>query len=45
MRCRFKGAYCSIWEKEPCVDLFGKMDVMADTFQEMAQGIIDSPRK
>ncbi|KAF4120236.1 2-haloacid dehalogenase [Geosmithia morbida] len=36
----FKGAYCTIWEKEPCTDLFGEMDVMADDFVSMAKGII-----
>ncbi|KAH8673246.1 FAD dependent oxidoreductase-domain-containing protein [Ilyonectria robusta] len=35
----FKGAYCTVWEKEPCIDLFGTMDVMADTFPEMARRI------
>lgn len=36
----FKGAYCTVWEKEPCTDLFGEMDVMADDFPAMARGII-----
>uniref|UniRef100_L2FYZ8 2-haloalkanoic acid dehalogenase, putative n=1 Tax=Colletotrichum fructicola (strain Nara gc5) TaxID=1213859 RepID=L2FYZ8_COLFN len=38
--CGFKGAWCSIYEKEPCVDLFGEMDVMADELPEMARKII-----
>ncbi|KAH7303824.1 FAD dependent oxidoreductase-domain-containing protein [Stachybotrys elegans] len=36
----FKGAYCTVWEKEPCTDLFGEMDVMATNFLDMARGII-----
>ncbi|KAF2019916.1 HAD-like protein [Aaosphaeria arxii CBS 175.79] len=36
----FKGAYCTVWEKEPCIDLFGEMDVMASNFPDMARGII-----
>lgn len=38
--CGFKGAWCSIYEKEPCVDLFGEMDVTADELPEMARKII-----
>ena len=38
--CRSNGAYCTVWEKEPCVDLFRKVDVMADTLPELADGII-----
>lgn len=26
--CRFKGAYCSVWETEPLTDIFGEMDVL-----------------
>jgi len=37
---RFKAAWCSVWEKEACVDLFGEMDVMADELVEMADKII-----
>ncbi len=37
---RFKGAYCTVWEKEPCTDLFGEMDVMADSFPDMARKIV-----
>lgn len=36
----FKGAYCTVWEKEPCTDLFGSMDVMEDSFPEMARKIV-----
>ncbi|KAF4456772.1 hypothetical protein F53441_1208 [Fusarium austroafricanum] len=36
----FKAAYCSVLEKEPCVDIFGEMDVVADSLSEMADDII-----
>ncbi|KAL1613885.1 hypothetical protein SLS56_012222 [Neofusicoccum ribis] len=36
----FKGAYTSVWEKEPCTEIFGEMDVMAATPLEMADKII-----
>ncbi|KAL1647331.1 hypothetical protein SLS58_002659 [Diplodia intermedia] len=36
----FKGAYTSVWEKEPCTEIFGEMDVMAETPLEMADKII-----
>ncbi|KAF2141391.1 uncharacterized protein K452DRAFT_288091 [Aplosporella prunicola CBS 121167] len=36
----FKGAYTTIWEKEPCTEIFGEMDVMAETPLEMAEKII-----
>ncbi|RAH48096.1 haloacid dehalogenase-like hydrolase [Aspergillus brunneoviolaceus CBS 621.78] len=40
-RCAgYKSAYCSIWEKEPITELFGDMDVMAETLPEMADKII-----
>ncbi|ORY58577.1 putative 2-haloalkanoic acid dehalogenase [Pseudomassariella vexata] len=39
----FKGAYCSVYEKEDCAELFGeKMDVMSDTLPEMARKIIEA---
>lgn len=38
--CSFKAAWCSIWEKEPCIDVFGEVDVMADSLVEMADKII-----
>lgn len=41
---RFKGAYCTVWEKEPCTDLFGEMDVMADSFPDMARKIINASK-
>ncbi|KAJ5342617.1 hypothetical protein N7541_011741 [Penicillium brevicompactum] len=36
----FKGAYCSVWEKESLSELFGEMDVMDDTLPGMADKII-----
>ncbi|CAN9139418.1 unnamed protein product [Alternaria alternata] len=38
----FKAAYCTIWEKIRCDNLFGEMDVTADSFTEMARGIISA---
>ncbi|KAL2027669.1 hypothetical protein VTO58DRAFT_110357 [Aureobasidium pullulans] len=41
----FKGAYCSVYEKEDCKELFDvDMDVMADTLPEMAQKIIEASK-
>ncbi|KAH0394934.1 2-haloalkanoic acid dehalogenase, partial [Aureobasidium melanogenum] len=41
----FKGAYCSIFEKEDCKELFDvDMDVMADTLSEMAKKIIEASK-
>jgi 2-haloacid dehalogenase len=37
---RFKAAYCTIWEKVRCDELFGEMDVTADSFVDLARGII-----
>lgn len=42
---RFKGAYCSIMEKEPCIDIFGEMDVMTDNFPDLARKIIEQSKK
>lgn len=39
---RYKGAYCTIWEKEPIVELFGEMEVMAETLPAMADKIISA---
>ncbi|KAI0016897.1 putative 2-haloalkanoic acid dehalogenase [Xylariomycetidae sp. FL0641] len=42
----FKGAYCSVFEKEDCKELFGvDMDVMADTLPEMAEKVIAASSK
>lgn len=40
MRISFKGAWCSVWEKEACEEVFGEIDVKADTLPEMADKII-----
>ncbi|PYH92286.1 putative 2-haloalkanoic acid dehalogenase [Aspergillus ellipticus CBS 707.79] len=41
VKAGFRGAYCSVLEKEPCVEIFNtKMDVTADTFEEMTDKII-----
>ncbi|KAI4731204.1 2-haloalkanoic acid dehalogenase [Aureobasidium sp. EXF-10728] len=41
----FKGAYCSVYEKEDCKELFDvDMDVMADTLPEMAKKIIEASK-
>lgn len=43
--CRFKGAYCSVYEKEDCKELFGvDMDVMSDTLPEMARKVIEASK-
>lgn len=43
---RFKGAYCSVYEKEDCAELFGvEMDVMSDTLPEMARKVIKAASK
>ncbi|KAI2722541.1 hypothetical protein CBS147332_3470 [Penicillium roqueforti] len=42
VKAGFRGAYCSIYEKESCIDIFDtKMDVMADTLLETADKMID----
>ncbi|KAJ9634408.1 hypothetical protein H2204_006233 [Knufia peltigerae] len=41
-RTGFAGAYCTVWEKEPLVDLFGEMDVIDSTLPGMADQIIAS---
>ncbi|RDW68988.1 uncharacterized protein DSM5745_08748 [Aspergillus mulundensis] len=41
-RAGFKGAYTSIWEKEPLTELFGEMDVIDETLPGMADKIIAS---
>jgi 2-haloacid dehalogenase len=38
----FKTAYCTVLEKEPLEDVFGKMDVVVDTLPDLAQGVMDS---
>lgn len=44
--CRFRGAYCSIWEGEGLPELYGgAMEVMSDTLPEMADKIIAASNK
>lgn len=38
----FKGAYCTVYEKQALPELFGEMEVTADSLPEMAAGIIAS---
>lgn len=41
----FRGAYCTIYEQDPCGDIFDeKMDVIADSLLEMAEGIVKASR-
>jgi 2-haloacid dehalogenase len=41
-RNRFKGAWSAVWEKEPCLEIFGEeMDVMAETLPEMARKVVE----
>ena len=39
-RAGFKGAYCAVFEHEALVELFGEMDVVAETLVEMAQKVV-----
>ncbi|KAL4805160.1 HAD-like domain-containing protein [Aspergillus unguis] len=39
----FRGAYCTVYEKDPCLEIFDtKMDVIADGLLEMAEGIVNA---
>ncbi|KAF7594753.1 hypothetical protein BBP40_008460 [Aspergillus hancockii] len=41
----FRGAYCSIYEREACEEIFDtRMEVFAGTLEEMAGGIIEASR-
>ena len=41
----FKGAYCSVYEKEDCLEIHGgEMDVMTETLPHMAQKIVEASR-
>jgi 2-haloacid dehalogenase len=45
VRAGFTGAYCTIYEKEPCFEIFDvPMEVVAHTLPEMAEGIIKASR-
>jgi 2-haloacid dehalogenase len=39
-RAGFKTVYCTVLEKEPLEDIFGKTDVVADTLPELAESLI-----
>jgi 2-haloacid dehalogenase len=41
----FKAAWCSVWEKEPATEVFGEVDVLADSLPEMADKIIAAANK
>ena len=44
VRAGFRGAYCTIYEKESCEEIFGaKMEVVADLLPDMARAIIKTP--
>ena len=36
----FRGAYCTVLESDPMYEIFGDMDVVADTLPAMADKII-----
>ncbi|KAG4441752.1 hypothetical protein IFR05_002743 [Cadophora sp. M221] len=41
VKAGFRGAYCTVYDKEPCIEIFDtKLDVMADTLPEMADKVI-----
>ncbi|KEF54254.1 2-haloacid dehalogenase [Exophiala aquamarina CBS 119918] len=45
VRAGFTGAYCTVYEKEACLEIFDEeMKVMADSLPEMAEGIIQASR-
>ena len=40
-RAGFKGAYCTVYERDPCPDIYDEpMDVVADSLAEMAEKIV-----
>ncbi|KAL4941885.1 hypothetical protein BDV06DRAFT_235784 [Aspergillus oleicola] len=43
--CEFKGAWVSVWEKEPCLDIFKEMDVIAADLPALADGIVGHSTK
>lgn len=42
---RFKAAWCSVWEIEPVPEIFGEVDVVADSLVEMAEKIIEASNR
>lgn len=41
---RFKAAWCSVWEIEPVPEVFGEVDVVADSLVAMADKIIEAAK-
>lgn len=41
---RFKAAWCSEWEIEAVPEIFGEVDVVADSLVEMADKIIEASK-
>ncbi|KAK4495851.1 hypothetical protein PRZ48_013119 [Zasmidium cellare] len=39
-RVGFRGAFCTVFEKEPLTEIFGEVDVVSSTLPGMAEGII-----
>lgn len=45
VKAGFKGAYCTVYEQDPCEDIFEeKMDVVEDTLDEMARSIVKASK-
>lgn len=42
---RFRTAWLSAWEKEPCEDIFGKMEVTGKDLPSVAEGIVAASSK
>lgn len=42
--CRFKAAWCSVWEGEALPEIFGEVDVVADSLVDMADKIIEAAK-
>ncbi|ROV93470.1 hypothetical protein VSDG_06798 [Cytospora chrysosperma] len=40
----FKAAWCSVWEIEPVPEVFGEVDVVADSLVDMAEKIIQASK-
>ncbi|KAF4961003.1 hypothetical protein FSARC_10312 [Fusarium sarcochroum] len=39
----FRGAYCTIYEQDPCAEIFdAQIEIVAETLPEMAKGIVES---
>jgi 2-haloacid dehalogenase len=40
-RAGFKTAYCTVLEGEPLEEVFGKMDVVAESLVELAKRVVE----